>query len=139
MFDCSTDELADKEGTYAPVVARFFERRFVRASAARVFTTPEMEHEFVKWFPQCSAERHFVIPNGFDFDERVQLFRFHHLKLAQRIIGGGVIGTMGTPVEVLKQRQEHIFYKALWDVRNQITAEANARMQKQTTGHGQVG
>jgi tryptophan 2,3-dioxygenase len=73
-----------------------------------------------------------------DFDERVQLFRFHHLKLAQRIIGGGVVGTMGTPVEVLRQRQEHIFYKPLWDVRNQITAEANARMQKQTTGHGQV-
>jgi hypothetical protein len=49
-----------------------------------------------------------------------------------------VVGTMGTPVEVLRQRQEHIFYKALWDVRNQITAEANAKMQKQTTGHGQV-
>src|ERR1700677_4497649 len=46
-----------------------------------------------------------------DFDERIHLFRFHHLKLAQRIIGGGVIGTMGTPVEVLHQRMEHLFYK----------------------------
>lgn len=62
-----------------------------------------------------------------DFDERMHLFRFHHLKLAQRIIGGGVIGTMGTPVEVLHQRMEHLFYKELWDVRNQITAEANAK------------
>ena len=70
-----------------------------------------------------------------DFDERVQLFRFHHLKLAQRIIGGGVIGTMGTPVEVLKQRQEHIFYKQLWDVRNQITGLINEKMQKPTAGH----
>ncbi len=57
-----------------------------------------------------------------DFDERMHLFRFHHLKLAQRIIGGGVIGTMGTPVEVLHQRMEHLFYKELWDIRNQITA-----------------
>ncbi|MGA2696964.1 MAG: tryptophan 2,3-dioxygenase family protein [Terriglobales bacterium] len=65
-----------------------------------------------------------------DFDERMHLFRFHHLKLAQRIIGGGVIGTMGTPVEVLHQRMEHLFYKELWDVRNQITAEANERLQK---------
>jgi tryptophan 2,3-dioxygenase len=64
-----------------------------------------------------------------DFDERVQLFRYHHLKLAQRIIGGGVIGTMGTPVEVLHQRMEHLFYKELWDVRNQITAKANESMQ----------
>lgn len=65
-----------------------------------------------------------------DFDERVHLFRFHHLKLAQRVIGGGVIGTMGTPVEVLHQRMEHLFYKDLWDVRNQITAKANEELQK---------
>jgi len=58
-----------------------------------------------------------------DFDERVQIFRYHHLKLAQRIIGGGVVGTMGTPVEVLHQRQEHVLYKELWDVRNEITAK----------------
>jgi tryptophan 2,3-dioxygenase len=69
-----------------------------------------------------------------DFDERIHLFRFHHLKLAQRIIGGGVIGTMGTPVEVLHQRMEHLFYKELWDVRNQITAKANDAMQKPKTG-----
>ena len=69
-----------------------------------------------------------------DFDERVHLFRFHHLKLAQRIIGGGVIGTMGTPVEVLHQRMEHLFYKDLWDVRNQITAKAYGATQKPTTG-----
>lgn len=65
-----------------------------------------------------------------DFDERMHLFRFHHLKLAQRIIGGGVVGTMGTPVEVLHQRMEHLFYKDLWDVRNQITAKANEAMQR---------
>lgn len=59
-----------------------------------------------------------------EFDERLQAFRFHHLKLAQRIIGGEVVGTMGTPVEVLRQRMEHgTLYKPLWEVRNQITAK----------------
>jgi tryptophan 2,3-dioxygenase len=77
---------------------------------------------------------HDVAERLLDFDERVHLFRFHHLKLAQRIIGGGVIGTMGTPVEVLHQRMEHLFYKELWDVRNQITAKANEAMQKPKTG-----
>lgn len=77
---------------------------------------------------------HDVAERLLDFDERVHLFRFHHLKLAQRIIGGGVIGTMGTPVEVLHQRMEHLFYKELWDVRNQITAEANEALQKARTG-----
>ncbi len=65
---------------------------------------------------------HDVAERMVDFDERMQLFRFHHLKLAERIIGGRVVGTMGTPVEVLQQRMEHWLYKDLWDVRNQITA-----------------
>ena len=77
---------------------------------------------------------HDVAERLLDFDERVHLFRFHHLKLAQRIIGGGVIGTMGTPVEVLHQRMEHLFYKDLWDVRNQITARANEALEKSRMG-----
>jgi tryptophan 2,3-dioxygenase len=68
---------------------------------------------------------HDVAERLLDFDERMQLFRFHHLKLAERIIGGRVVGTMGTPVEVLQQRMEHWLYKDLWDIRNQITAAAN--------------
>jgi tryptophan 2,3-dioxygenase len=67
-----------------------------------------------------------------DFDERMQTFRFVHLKLAQRIIGPGVVGTMGTPVEILKQRQEHFLYKHLWEVRNEITAWFNERMAGRT-------
>lgn len=73
---------------------------------------------------------HDIAERLLDYDERMHLFRFHHLKLAQRIIGGGVVGTMGTPVEVLHQRMEHLFYKELWDVRNRITAKANEAMAK---------
>ena len=68
---------------------------------------------------------HDVAERLVDFDERMQIFRFHHLKLAERIIGGRVVGTMGTPVEVLQQRMEHWLYKDLWDVRNKITAVSN--------------
>jgi tryptophan 2,3-dioxygenase len=69
---------------------------------------------------------HDVAERLVDFDERMQLFRFHHLKLAERIIGGRVVGTMGTPVEVLQQRMEHWLYKDLWDIRNKITAASNS-------------
>jgi tryptophan 2,3-dioxygenase len=68
---------------------------------------------------------HDVAERMLDFDERMQLFRFHHLKLAQRIIGGGAIGTMGTPVEVLQQRMQHVAYSELWDLRNKITAHVD--------------
>jgi tryptophan 2,3-dioxygenase len=74
---------------------------------------------------------HEIAEQLLDFDERMQTFRFHHLKLAQRIIGGEVVGTMGTPVEVLRQRMEHgTLYKPLWDVRNEITAKMNTSPQK---------
>lgn len=80
---------------------------------------------------------HELAENLLEFDSRMQLFRFKHLKLAQRIIGGQVVGTMGTPVEILKQRMEHgTMYKPLWDVRNEITAKMNAALQKETQGHG---
>jgi tryptophan 2,3-dioxygenase len=78
---------------------------------------------------------HDVAEEMLTFDEHMQAFRFHHLKLAQRIIGGEVVGTMGTPVEVLRQRMEHgVLYKPLWDVRNRITAKINAAMAGKGTG-----
>lgn len=77
---------------------------------------------------------HDVAETMLDFDERMQLFRFHHLKLAQRIIGGGVVGTMGTPVEVLQQRMQHLAYKELWELRNHITATTGAVPAQQKTG-----
>jgi len=78
-------------------------------------------------------ELHELAEELVDYDENVQLFRYAHLKLAQRIIGGGVVGTMGTPVEVLRQRMEFPLYRALWDVRNEITSKVNA---EHATGHG---
>lgn len=80
-------------------------------------------------------ELHEIAEELVDYDEHIQLFRYAHLKLAQRIIGGGVVGTMGTPVEVLKQRMEFPLYRALWDVRNEITSRVNA---DHATGHGGV-
>lgn len=88
---------------------------------------------------------HDVAERLLDFDEIIQAFRFHHLKLAQRIIGGNVIGTGGNPVDILRQRQEHSFYKDLWDVRNQITgivaqeeaAAAGKSRPEEPLGHGE--
>jgi tryptophan 2,3-dioxygenase len=55
------------------------------------------------------------------WDERVILWRFHHLKVVERIIGGNVIGTQGTPVEVLGKRIDVRFFPQLWSVRDEIT------------------
>ncbi len=59
-----------------------------------------------------------------DWDQRLILWRTLHLKLVERVIGGHVIGTQGTPVEVLGRRLDVRYFEALWDVRNALTAEA---------------
>ena len=58
------------------------------------------------------------------WDERAILWRVHHLKVVERIIGGNVIGTQGTPVEVLGKRIDVRFFPALWTVRDEITRQS---------------
>jgi len=67
------------------------------------------------------------------WDERAILWRFHHLKVVERIIGGSVIGTQGTPVEVLGRRIDVRFFPDLWTVRDEITR----RSALGADGHGQ--
>ena len=66
------------------------------------------------------------------WDERTILWRFHHLKVVERIIGGEVVGTQGTPVEVLGKRVGVPFFPELWAVRNDITR----RSKLGADGHG---
>jgi len=66
------------------------------------------------------------------WDERTIIWRFHHLKVVERIIGGNVIGTQGTPVEVLSKRIEVKFFPELWLVRDEITR----RSKLGADGHG---
>jgi tryptophan 2,3-dioxygenase len=60
-----------------------------------------------------------------DWDQRLMLWRTVHLKLVERIIGGHVIGTQGTPVEVLGRRLDVRHFQTLWDVRNTLTEIAH--------------
>jgi len=66
------------------------------------------------------------------WDERAILWRFQHLKTVERIIGGNVIGTQGTPVDVLGKRIDVRFFPELWLVRDEITR----RSALGTDGHG---
>jgi tryptophan 2,3-dioxygenase len=59
-----------------------------------------------------------------DWDERLILWRTLHLKLVERVIGGLVIGTQGTPVDVLARRVDIRYFQPLWDIRNTLTQEA---------------
>jgi tryptophan 2,3-dioxygenase len=64
-----------------------------------------------------------------DWDEKLMLWRIIHLRVVERIIGGHVIGTQGTPVEVLGRRLDVRYYPELWDVRNTLTSAAHTSPQ----------
>ncbi len=59
-----------------------------------------------------------------EFDERVTLWRVRHLKVIERVIGGEVVGTQGTPVELLSGLVKKNLYPELWRARTDITNAA---------------
>jgi tryptophan 2,3-dioxygenase len=59
-----------------------------------------------------------------EWDERVSVWRFRHYKVVARVIGEEVVGTQGTPVELLGGLIKHKLYPELWQVRNELTARA---------------
>jgi tryptophan 2,3-dioxygenase len=58
------------------------------------------------------------------WDEQVTVWRMRHFKTVARIIGDEVVGTQGTPVEVLGQLIHKNMYPQLWSARNRLTALA---------------
>ena len=60
-----------------------------------------------------------------EWDERINFWRIRHYKVVARVIGDSVVGTQGTPVEVLGRLIHHGFFPELWRVRNELTALSN--------------
>jgi tryptophan 2,3-dioxygenase len=61
-----------------------------------------------------------------ELDERINFWRIRHYKVVARVIGDSVVGTQGTPVEVLGRLIQHVFFPELWRVRNELTARSQA-------------
>ena len=59
------------------------------------------------------------------WDERITLWRARHYLVVARIIGDSVVGTQGTPVELLGALVKQRFYPELWNARNRLTELAN--------------
>jgi tryptophan 2,3-dioxygenase len=61
-----------------------------------------------------------------ELDERLMLWRVRHYKVVARIIGDEVVGTQGTPVELLGGLVKQTYFPELWAVRNRLTGRAIA-------------
>jgi tryptophan 2,3-dioxygenase len=57
-----------------------------------------------------------------ELDEWAQAWRIRHYRVVARVIGDAVVGTQGTPVEVLGRLVQKVTFPELWDVRNELTA-----------------
>jgi tryptophan 2,3-dioxygenase len=61
-----------------------------------------------------------------DLDEWATTWRARHFMVVERIIGGDVVGTQGTPVELLGKLIQRKLYPELWKVRTELTNRAVA-------------
>jgi tryptophan 2,3-dioxygenase len=59
------------------------------------------------------------------WDERITMWRMRHYLVVARIIGDSVVGTQGTPVELLGGLIKQRFFPELWQARNRLTELAN--------------
>ena len=59
-----------------------------------------------------------------DLDEWATTWRVRHFMVVERIIGGEVVGTQGTPVELLGKLVQRKLYPELWKVRTELTNRA---------------
>jgi tryptophan 2,3-dioxygenase len=63
-----------------------------------------------------------------ELDEQAQLWRMRHYQIVARVIGDKVVGTQGTPVELLGRLVTKTSYPELWEVRNELTALSKAEV-----------
>jgi tryptophan 2,3-dioxygenase len=61
-----------------------------------------------------------------ELDEWCQQWRIRHYRVVARVIGDSVVGTQGTPVEVLGRLVQTVVFPELWEVRNELTARSTA-------------
>jgi tryptophan 2,3-dioxygenase len=86
-------------------------RRAAGLSLAEVYTRGR-EHEHLYGLAEALLE----------LDEQAQLWRLRHYQVVARVIGDKVVGTQGTPVELLGRLVSKTSYPDLWEVRNELTA-----------------
>jgi len=64
-----------------------------------------------------------------EWDERIVVWRARHFVVVERVIGGAVVGTQGTPVEVLGRLIHLRYFPDLWQLRNELTALSQSQQQ----------
>jgi tryptophan 2,3-dioxygenase len=61
-----------------------------------------------------------------ELDERLVVWRMRHYKVVARVIGDEVVGTQGTPVELLGGLIKQRLFPELWQARNELTERAKS-------------
>ena len=90
-------------------------RREAGLSLAEVYTQGR-EHEHLYLLAEALLE----------LDEQAQLWRLRHFQVVARVIGDKVVGTQGTPVELLGKLVSKTAFPELWEARNELTALSKA-------------
>jgi tryptophan 2,3-dioxygenase len=94
-----------------PLYAAFDALRGERGLSLLEVYTRGREHEDLYQLAECLV----------DWDEQIGIWRFRHVKMVGRVIGEDVVGTQGTPVELLAGLIKNKMFPELWRVRTELT------------------
>jgi tryptophan 2,3-dioxygenase len=83
-----------------------------------------LEELYVRWREHDALYR--IAESLTELDEWCQMWRVRHYRVVARVIGDAVVGTQGTPVEVLGRLVQTVAFPELWEVRNQLTARSKS-------------
>ena len=67
-----------------------------------------------------------VVEGVLDFDVQLQSFRYHHLMIVKRTIGGATPSLKGRPNELLERSMRHMLFPELWKIREQLFTDFTA-------------
>lgn len=114
----SFDELNAKEGIWCRFLKTCIQNIQINKNLSQKFN--EIESLLLTIYYEKSIYTE-IIELFLDIDEKIQEWRYKHLKLVERMIGPHISGTGGsTGVAYLKQNNSKTFCPELWKLRNTI-------------------
>ena len=96
------------------------------ASPDEVYARPEEHPDLLGLLEGC-----------LDYDEAFLAYRFAHLQMVERVIGGGAVGTGGMGAPYLRQTLERRFFPELWKSRDRLTLAGGGEITGSGSGGGE--
>ncbi|MCZ6602503.1 MAG: tryptophan 2,3-dioxygenase family protein [Planctomycetota bacterium] len=123
-----------KSGHWTEKLKKRVQDDSLRLATRRLIEKEGVSLEEIYAHPDDHEETHDFLEACLDYDERMQEWRSAHLRLAERMIGSGALGTGGMGAPYLRGTLRFRFFPDLWKVRDQVTVSGGGKLAGPASG-----